>query len=180
MENVSALDREVVSYFSSNWDAAALETDAAADLSVLLDGESILPEPAVVTEAIAPSKVRLTQRFFRQAVLAAYDATCCACGIHNARLLVASHIVPWSVGPTHRTNPQNGLALCALHDRAFDTGLMTVGQDHVIRFSRQLEESVAVARAAFDDLVGATIRLPTRFVPKPEFLKYHNDHVFVA
>ena len=178
MGNVSALDRDVVSMFTNDWDAAIIQT------SQEWDG----PSEAAIAEAIetretegtASVKVRLTQGFFRRAVLAAYDSTCCVCGISTARLLVASHIVPWAAEPAHRTNPRNGLALCALHDRAFDTGLFTVTPSFLIEISDQLQTDVPVARAAFADVSGSQIRLPTRFAPDAEFLMFHNKSIFLG
>ena len=75
--------------------------------------------------------------------------------------MIASHIVPWSHDTHNRLNPQNGLCLSALHDRAYDQGLMTVlPDDFTIRVSPALR--------AHD---GAPITLPERFRPAPEFLR---------
>jgi len=40
-------------------------------------------------------------------------------------LLIASHIVPWSKDKQNRLNPRNGLCLSALHDKAFDRGMIS-------------------------------------------------------
>jgi predicted restriction endonuclease len=50
-------------------------------------------------------------------------------GLSDSRLLIASHIVPWSSDKQIRLNPSNGLCLSAIHDRAFDKGLMTLSDD---------------------------------------------------
>ena len=71
-------------------------------------------------------RTRVNQGFFRAAVLAAYGSSCCITGCSVAELLNASHIVPWAVDVKNRTNPRNGLCLNAIHDRAFDCGLLTV------------------------------------------------------
>jgi HNH endonuclease len=177
MANVSALDREVVAAFTNDWDTAVAETSERWKLPD--EAESDAVDERGETEATASVKVRLTQRFFRRAVLAAYDSTCCACGISTSRLVLASHIVPWAAAPEHRTNPRNGLALCALHDRAFDAGLVTVTPLYVMEVSRHLHDDAPVARAAFADLAGGKIRLPTRFAPSHDFLVYHNRSIFL-
>ena len=66
--------------------------------------------------------------FFRMSVLMSYGNACCITGLKNKELLVASHIKPWSVSniKTERTNPSNGLCLNAMHDKAFDRGLITI------------------------------------------------------
>src|SRR5665647_2819139 len=64
---------------------------------------------------------RMSERdFFRSLILSVYNEQCAICNMPVRRLLVASHIVPWSVDPSQRMNPRNGICLCSLHDRAFD------------------------------------------------------------
>lgn len=84
---------------------------------------------------------RVGQDFFRRAVLANYEETCCITGIADPRLLTASHIKPWGKDSDNRHNPANGLLLSATLDRAFDRGLITVDRQRRIRVSRQLSES---------------------------------------
>jgi len=178
MSNVSSLDREVANAFATNWDSAVEATAKAwAAMEPSEPADAIVEGP---TEGVATAKVRLTQRFFRRAVLAAYDFSCCACQIETRELLVASHIIPWSVNSKERTNPRNGLAFCALHDRAFDAGLLTVSPSYVLRISPELRrfQQLSLIRVGFLDLAGERIRLPSRFVPEQRFLRYHNRVVF--
>ena len=70
---------------------------------------------------------RVGQDFFRRAVLANYEETCCITGIADPRLLTASHIKPWGKDSDNRHNPANGLLLSATLDRAFDRGLISSG-----------------------------------------------------
>jgi putative restriction endonuclease len=108
-------------------------------------------------------------------VLASYGARCCISGLAEPRLLVASHIVPWSMDAHNRLNPQNGLCLSALHDKAFDIGLLTVLPDYTVRVSAQLKQAkvdsfTREALVAFD---GRAIAMPERFKPHAEFLESH-------
>jgi putative restriction endonuclease len=115
-------------------------------------------------------------------ILAAYDRRCCVTGLANVELLVASHIVPWALNKDARVNPRNGLCLNALHDRAFDRGLMTITKDHRVKLAPALK-TVTVASttqrwlAEFDD---CPIRLPQRFQPDEQFLDWHRRHCFRA
>ena len=59
---------------------------------------------------------------FRQAVLEAYSYRCAMCGIQLG-LVDAAHIVPHAHLQGHDV-VSNGLALCSLHHRSFDTGLL--------------------------------------------------------
>ncbi len=89
---------------------------------------------------IVKSTTRVGQNFFRKAVLSAYDYKCCITGLSAPQLLVASHIIPWSVDRENRLNPRNGLALSMLHDKAFDSGLLTIDKDKdmTVRVSKKV------------------------------------------
>ena len=136
-----------------------------------------VPEIAEGKTTTAIVQVRVNQARFRRAILASYNATCCMSGLRVPKLLVASHIVPWSMDAKNRLNPSNGLCLSALHDRAYDIGLMTVLPDLTIRVSKDLKDATADAftrntLAAFD---GRVITLPERFRPAPKFLAAHAE-----
>ena len=75
-------------------------------------------------------KIRLTRTQysrspkFRQEVLGAYGHKCAMCEI-QLDLVDAAHIVPHA-HPKGSDTVGNGLALCVLHHRSFDTGLLYV------------------------------------------------------
>jgi len=127
-------------------------------------------------------EVRVNQSFFRRAVLAAYDFKCCVTGLEIPQLLNASHIVPWSKDKANQVNPRNGLCLNAMHDRAFDRGLLTVTPDLIIKVSKSIKtkNTSATVRDFFLKYDGLEISKPTRFLPEVGFLKYHNKNVFQA
>lgn len=89
--------------------------------------------------------------------------------------MTASHIIPWSEDKENRLNPQNGLCLSALHDRAFDRGLLTVLPDMTVRIATELLRSTsdAFTRDALIRYKGASIIQPERFAPKTQFLERH-------
>ena len=92
----------------------------------------------------------------------------------------ASHIVPWSEDKSNRMNPRNGLCLNALHDRAFDKGLITVTPNFVVRVSPRIQK-MSNDKAVSDLIMkydGLQIQEPKRFFPDARFLEYHNDVVF--
>ena len=137
--------------------------------------------PTGATEAKATVKIRRGQQFFRQSILNAYGICCCVSGINVPRLLIASHIKPWRDFPQHRLDPRNGLCLSALHDAAFDAGLITLDQrlrivlsENLTRFfpQRSLEQNFV----PFD---GKMIRFPEKIAePDREFVRYHREQVF--
>jgi hypothetical protein len=123
--------------------------------------------------------IRLNQARFRRAVLASYSGRCCMTGLADPRLLVASHIVPWAVDHRNRLNPRNGLCLSALHDRAYDQGLITVMPgDLVVRVADSLRRRVehGFGSEALLRYEGQRIHPPSRFKPDDAFLAWHAQH----
>lgn len=170
--------------FNNNWEHLAFESERLLQTLTgrapsATDDAREFPEGRT-REAIV--RARINQGFFRASVLAAYGTRCCITGLSFPQLLNASHIVPWSVDVKNRTNPRNGLCLNVIHDRAFDCGLLTVTSELKVRVSPKLK--VGHADKAAQDLLwrfeNAPISLPRRFVPDENFLRYHNENVFLS
>lgn len=126
---------------------------------------------------------RQGQNFFHDAVFSAYNYTCCITGIAVPSLLIASHIKPWakSDDKTEKANPRNGLCLNALHDKAFDIGLITLDKNYTIIVSNKLKKAPHLDEKTKDWICayeGKEIILPHRFLPDPIFIEYHNDNIF--
>jgi predicted restriction endonuclease len=192
MRKSSELDKQLWRELAANWDKTAL--DAAAHYSKLAvqnatsatanlvnsDNSHDLADP--IDALIPPGKtraavvqVRVNQAHFRQSVLARYNGTCCVSGLQNDKLLIASHIVPWSEDKTNRLNPQNGLCLSALHDRAYDQGLISVTPDFKIHVSPKIkalkgDTFIQDSLMRFDQ---KPLVLPERFRPGADFLARH-------
>jgi putative restriction endonuclease len=183
MPNVSQTDRQVWAEFYGRW-------DALADASVVDVVETIQPlqrtteverlPPSGRTENTREGKVRRGQSFFRGAVMAAHDWKCCVTGITALELLRASHIVPWSESTELRLDPRNGLCLNALHDAAFDRGLITFSANFELRLSARLKHEVpsAVFKEMFESRCGEPITMPERFTPTSEMIEFHRSMVF--
>jgi putative restriction endonuclease len=107
LSGASNLDREIWEEFHSDWERLALECEelrrklnpapVTDDVDDQLSPEDFTGETRkVVTEQ------RIKQNFFRRAVLSSYRGRCCMSGLSDARLLIASHIVPWSKDKQNR------------------------------------------------------------------------------
>jgi putative restriction endonuclease len=165
--------------FQNNWEQLTFESQAIVNKPEAVNAEVEASDFPAGESKETPVRVRLNQTFFRGAVLAAYGSSCCITGINLPELLCASHIVPWSVDAKNRTNPQNGLCLNALHDRAFDRGLITITDDYRVKISRRIGDVPQTEmRKMLIDFGGVDIRLPAHFRPSTEFLHYHQQHVF--
>ena len=114
-------------------------------------------------------------------VLASYDFNCALCRMSLPAMLNASHIIPWAVNKQRRADPRNGICLCALHDRAFDRGLITVCEDYKIAVSREIKTPNAskLHRIGLLEIEGEKINLPDRFWPDPAALAYHREKIFL-
>jgi putative restriction endonuclease len=106
---------------------------------------------------------------------------CCITGLKVRKLLVASHIKPWSADKENRLNPRNGLCLNALHDKAFDTGLITVTPDFRVKVSNVISDLVQndTLKKFFLDYHDKSIIIPERFTPNPVFLEYHSQEIYI-
>lgn len=125
-------------------------------------------------------KTRVNQNVFRQIVVSNYSGKCAISGIDLPELLFASHIVPWSINEDERLNPENGICLSALYDKAFDQGLITVNEDYKILLSDKLRKksSVDFYDKYFAHLDKQILISPQRYYPKKEFLQYHMSEIF--
>jgi len=110
---------------------------------------------------------RLHQRPFRDRVLLAYGSQCALCRLRHPRLLDAAHIKEDSDGGEPIV--PNGMAMCAIHHRAFDAYVLGVRPDYVvdIRGDVLLEEDGPTLQHALQGLHGELIILPKRRVERP-------------
>jgi predicted restriction endonuclease len=171
--NASTLDRQVWKEYEGHWDELAEAMPVA-----LKKAEEEPPElapPIGPTVQLRLTRIRRNHPFFSRAVVSAYGERCCITGIAIRRLLRASHILPWSTNERQRLNPRNGLCLNALHDAAFDSGLLTIDDNLRVEFSPRVAESMTVEAYAahFGQYEGSRITPPKWFQPDPEFLREH-------
>lgn len=185
--NTSKLDRQVWEEFYNNWDSALIESERllAKLRHSTIEKINKVDVMALQMEGLDKErmiKTRVNQSIFRTMILATYNNTCCMTGIENLDLLIASHIVPWNKDHKNRLNPTNGLCLNALHDKAFDKGLITVSsKDYTIKISSRLKKKDCGESIQYNflELEGKQIILPDKFLPDKEYLKIHNENFII-
>ncbi len=184
MSHVSKADIEIWKEFHDNWEELAYQSELilAKFKKVPVEQSSLintadLPREGRERESIV--RIRVNQSFFRQMVLTSYDHRCCITGTTVPGLLIASHIIPWVADKRNRMNPCNGLCLNALHDSAFDQGLITITVDYRLKLSLALQEVNASNLLFFIPFEGKQILLPQRFLPSKEAVAYHNEYIFI-
>ncbi|HEY9818947.1 MAG TPA: HNH endonuclease [Candidatus Obscuribacterales bacterium] len=202
LSGVSKADRIIWEEFAENWEQLGTESEArfqelvgfevSAFNQVLISKKSKPPKLSSIkdhpgrateaTEAEATTKIRLGQNFFRQVVLSSYDNRCCITGNPIPELLIASHIIPWREQSEHRLNPHNGLCLARTHDAAFDRGLITFDENNRLVLSHYLQEFLPeeTLERNFVAYAGSQLRLPEKFYPEPDFLRFHREQVFLG
>lgn len=184
MSHGSKGEIEIWNEFNNNWEELAYQSEqifAKLKEDKVENTANIIIEdlPSEGKERESLVKTRVNQSFFRKTILASYNYHCCITGISLPDLLVASHIIPWSVDERNRMNPCNGLCLNALHDKAFDKGLITITPDYTLKVSDILKVKHSGIDSFFCPYENSKITLPQKFSPLREFLEYHNNNIFV-
>ena len=127
---------------------------------------------------------RVNQSAFRTMILYNYEERCAITGINIPDLLVAGHIIPWAEStPQQKLDPENGICLSALYDKAFDKGLITISpDDYTIRLSTALREyeTQEYFDKHFGCVSGKKITMPQEHKPNRDFLAYHRDNIFIV
>lgn len=184
LANAGRGDKETFEAFHNDWTKLAIESEEAmARLGI--GGVEVVEEVGEIgeTEVERVVRVRRVQGFFRRAVMASYDFTCAICRINVPALVQASHIIPWRADEGRRADPHNGIALCTLHDRAFDRGFVTFDEKHRVVVSKSLRterEVSEIHRITLLEIEGHSMMEPERFGPDAIALEYHRENVFVA
>jgi len=185
LANASKMDKAIWEEATNNWNVFGEESE---QLLAEISGEKIdavspqVPLELITkpTEAERSVKIRLGQQFFRKIVLADYDYRCCICGMPLHKLLIASHIVPWRDREDLRLNPHNGLCLCALHDKAFDTGYLSVDEEYRTLVNPIVDQYLPndAISSTLKIYAGRKIQLPEKFWPDINFIALHNQFYF--
>lgn len=179
------LEEIIWAEFNGNWEKLAYESELLIAQFQNKTIEQTIPlEPnefPLGLEWEQLVKARVNQYFFRATILSSYNQKCCITGLSIPDFLVASHIVPWRANEKDRINPQNGLCLNSIHDKAFDKGYLTITADYKIKVSNYFKdfESDEAVKSFFSRYHNQSIQLPDRFLPHKEFLSYHHEKIFI-
>jgi putative restriction endonuclease len=127
-------------------------------------------------EIVRTLKQKYREHDFRARVLGAYNHQCAVCGIQLG-LVEAAHILPVQTeGSTDETT--NGIALCVLHHRAYDRGLISFDTSYRIQTSRfwvayLRSQSIHGGIRAFRKLLKPALSLPAdrRDHPNPQYVR---------
>ena len=126
--------------------------------------------------AMATVRRRLHQPVFRRRVLTAYRSVACAlCNLRHENLLDAAHIKEDSEGGLPIV--PNGVAMCAIHHRAFDSNVIGIRPDYVIEVRQDvLEESDGpTLQFALQGVHAMGLTVPAQKTARPDRGLLRND-----
>lgn len=113
-------------------------------------------------------KQRTHQQGFRRRVLAAYANQCALCKLQHVSLLDAAHIREDKDGGEPIV--PNGIAMCAIHHRAFDANVLGIRPDYVIQVQPLvlLEKDGPTLQHALQGVHGQSLQVPQQRAAKPD------------
>ncbi|SDC76341.1 MULTISPECIES: HNH endonuclease [unclassified Candidatus Frackibacter] len=114
---------------------------------------------------------------FAERIKENYNYECAICGINTKEILICSHIIPWSKDKEKRIDESNAICLCALHDKLFDKGYITINNNYEIKLSSLIKKDKKLYKI-LREIKGETIKKPSKGKPNKDYLKYHRDNIF--
>ncbi len=125
------------------------------------------------TTKLSIIQARLGQGKFRGRLIEEMVA-CPVTLVDDTRLLLASHIKPWSVSNNEeRLDHYNGLLLTPTFDRLFDQGLITFEKPNEIKYSPYLSDST-IEKLKLNEYIPNIIH----FDKREKYIKYHINNIF--
>ncbi len=145
--------------------AEITENDIEKDLTQVFDDPKLSK-----TEKSTLVNARLGQGGFRKSLIEQWGG-CAVTGYSDVRILIASHIKPWSRADNQeRLDPFNGLLLLPNLDKLFDLGFITFEASGAIWMSAELEDATKL---------GVHENLKVGLIGQNQhYLAYHRENVF--
>jgi putative restriction endonuclease len=187
LANGSKLDEIIYNEFLEDWDNLLFESE---QLLVQYENSTIEQKYDFILFDLSEKKgevkfrevkTRVNQNLFRQIILSIYQKKCAISGIDVPEMLVAGHILPWATNEKERLNPENGICLSSIYDKAFEKGFIGIDADYKLLVSKDLKKNSSknYYEPFFGRFEGKTINLPDRFLPNKHFLETHLNSNFI-
>ncbi len=135
-----------IDFLEEMHDSGAVPSEARLLEKLSVDPE-VVPDEHIEDEvsegrkfALLSTKRALRALDFSRRVLSAYEHRCAICGV-QLRLIDGAHILP-AAHPESTDGTANGVALCALHHRAYDRGLITFDEKFRVHINEPAVESL--------------------------------------
>ena len=120
-------------------------------------------------------QARKGQGKYRDLILDKFHNMCAVTGVNDTRILIASHIKPWTDSSnSERVSRENGILLCPTLDKLFDKGFISFKNNGQIMLSDYFDER-NFKRLNIDNNMICKLYLTNEM---KNFLDYHRDIVF--
>jgi putative restriction endonuclease len=137
-----------VGYYRPTWPVFVIDDDPASlSFHIMVDEQQLgargnyweqkvseIDRRRYITVEIQP---RLHQVSFRAHVIRAYQDSCAICRLRHPELLDAAHILE-DKHPQGIPEVSNGLALCAIHHKAYDKKVLAVKPDYSVEIQEKV------------------------------------------
>jgi len=112
---------------------------------------------------------RLHQNAFRARVLRAYQYSCAICRLRHPELLEAAHILE-DKHPRGVPAVNNGLAMCAIHHKAFDNDILGITPNYYVEIRDDVLHEIdgPMLRHGLQGFQGKILLLPRRKEDRPD------------
>ncbi|WP_426355502.1 HNH endonuclease [Exiguobacterium sp. R-39] len=151
------------------WDSNFIKVENRIDPSILDDLESDIIQDTEKEQVI---KARIGHSIFKKKLLSV-EKKCRLCNVSDERLLIASHIKPWSKSNNkERLDSNNGLLFCPNHDILFDKGFISFKNDREILISSTLDEESKIFMN-----INENMHIEMNDSQKA-YMKWHRDNLF--
>ena len=151
----------------------------AADVLSAVGFDPETTSAMTLREATAAGRTRSST--WRLEVLDAWDRQCAFCGFDGQAGgmpvgLEAAHVRWWALdGPD---DLDNGLALCMLHHKLFDRGVLGLDPSQTVMVSRRFTARTAAGRAVYELQGHRLSARPGTPLPAPAHASWHREQVF--
>jgi putative restriction endonuclease len=138
-------------------------------------------DPELLEGGTTPPRDRRRSSAWPAAVIEAWDRQCAFCGFDGATGgavvgIEAAHVRWFTLGGPDDLD--NGLALCSLHHKLFDRGMLGLDDDLAVVVSRRFSARTPQGRALYD-LHGRRLRpRPGTPLPAERHVAWHREQVF--
>ena len=142
-----------------------------SQVDIKTDVQQIMQDKTLTdTEKTIMTNARMGQGRFREQLVVMWNG-CAVTGYSDKRLLVASHIKPWSKSNNQeRLDKFNGLLLLANLDKAFDLGFISFADSGQVMISSQLERP---------EVLGIKAEMAFQVWPEHrQYLDFHRSGLF--
>ncbi|MEU4422508.1 phosphorothioated DNA-binding restriction endonuclease [Actinoplanes sp. NPDC024001] len=171
---VASAARALVTSHFSDTVAPDVLMAVGLDPDIVLHARDALPDPSGLAD-------RQRDAAWRRRILQEWDRQCAFCGFDGQLLgatvgVEAAHVRWFNLGGPDELD--NGIALCGLHHKLFDRGVLGLGTDRTIHVSESYSARTPAGKAVYD-LHGRPVHgRPGLTFPAERHLAWHRTQVF--